>query len=161
MREQRWLLRRDRWVNVVLHWPHLNSPLSPMLSTTSSSSFRSRVPSCLLVMGFLPCSEPARVGRNAGSMHASELLLLLISCWALIFLTCRCVVGAKDPTEASWGSKLSRDDSLFCSQLGSDPLSAPMRSFCSPDDSLTRKLAWTATGRFTLDIFSEKSADAD
>ena len=140
---------------MILHWPHLNSPFSPLVSITSSNSLRCRVNSFFLVLSFLPLSALSRDGRTFASLWIRESLSL--SCWSLNLLLSRWIATLSGSSDTSSTSELCKDDLLFCTRHGLNPLSTSWRSSCSSrTDPLTREAARIATGCFTLDTLSKK-----
>ena len=140
---------------MILHWPHLNSPFSPLVSITSSNSLRCGVNSFFLVLSFLPLSALSRDGRTFASLWISESLSL--SCWSLNLLLSRWIATLSGSSDTSSTSELCKDDLLFCTRHGLNPLSTSWRSSCSSrSDPLTREAARIATGCFTLDTLSKK-----
>ena len=144
IREQRWLLRSDRCAKVVLHWPHLNSPPSAMLSNTSSIFFPLRVPSPSFVTNFL-CCTCAWGDFPSVSLWTRELLLSVFSCSAGHLLFCRCDKGAEQSSGIPWRSRVNTvcvDDLLFCPRCIRDEFDALLFSTLSstwesPDCSLS------------------------
>lgn len=140
---------------MILHWPHLNSPFSSLVSNTSLNILRCRVNSVFFVLNFLLLSALSRDGRKSASLLISESLSL--SCWSLNLLLSCWITTPLGSSDTSSSSELCKDDLLFSTRRGLNPMSTSWRSSCSSRTGrLTREAARIATGCFTLDTLSKK-----